>query len=294
MDLGIGVDVVASLDVHDHEGAERALEGEACEGVRREPVRVHSARVGDAVVDKPRVVVVLDESSFLLHGPLDRKGEGDAAPVDLHDPGLQEVDALGRLERIVQPRVPLRHHLHLDVVKVRARLLALTHIALGHVVVAVLPRHVEEEVGVDLGHLLHAVALAHGALGERLRLHLDQRLRALPHVAPRVVVPPAAELRRTLVDLERRPSVVVVPHALQRRLEGALPQATRPVGRRGSSRQTRRRRRQRRWSHRRRRRCLFSVLVSKRKRARTHKLMHDLLGAQRVGSLATGLAHELA
>ena len=75
----------------------------------------------------------------------------------------------------------IAHHLHLDVGEVGAALRLRLEVALGHVVVAVVPVHVEEEVGVHLRHLLHPEALAHRAVRKGLALHLNHKQQENTH-----------------------------------------------------------------------------------------------------------------
>ena len=74
-----------------------------------------------------------------------------------------------------------------------------------------------------LRHLLHAVALAHRAVGKRRVLHLHQRLARVPLVVLRVVVVADAQLGLPLVHLKLAPRVLRRLAREDRRLEHPLP-----------------------------------------------------------------------
>ena len=97
VNLWVRVDIIAALNVHNHQLTSRAVKGEAREGVRRKTMLV-AFRVP---IDESAVRVVLDEGALFLHGTLDCKNHRLAVPIDLHHESLQKVDALWRRERIV-------------------------------------------------------------------------------------------------------------------------------------------------------------------------------------------------
>mmetsp|Transcript_15616 Transcript_15616/g.51969 ORF Transcript_15616/g.51969 Transcript_15616/m.51969 type:complete len:395 (+) Transcript_15616:619-1803(+) len=213
--LRVRVHVVHALDVHHHQLAARGVEGEAREGVGRGAVQA-------VEVERAGVVVVLHVGAA-LDGALDTEEHLLAAALHLDHKRVQEVDRLWRREGVVVAREALGEHLHLDVGEVgpAARLALL--VPLGDVVVARGPVHAVEEGRRHLRHLLHAVALPHGALGEGLPLHLDHHLGQLPLPRTRVVVPALGELGGEGVHVHAVPRVVGRQRHPQRGLEQRAP-----------------------------------------------------------------------
>ena len=83
----------------------------------------------------------------------------------LDDKRVQEVHPLWWRGGIVQPRVALRDHLHLYVVEVTVAWRVGLKVALGDVVVAILPIHRVEEMGVDLDGGWEGGVGIHGEVG---------------------------------------------------------------------------------------------------------------------------------
>ena len=242
VDLRVRVDVAHALDVDDHQLPLRRLISKPTEGVRsRAVVVVHERRtdvaarwsssdfppgqlmslatllgaIGSGLIalselHEARVVAVLRVIAFDvdLHAEERPRGYAIDDALQLDDEGLQKVDLLRRWRNahIVLARVALRNHLHLDVHPVHV----VTHIleiALGHVIVAVLPVHPVKVRRADLRHLFHSIALAHRAVSKRRGLHLDERLCRAPLVLPNVIVPADGKLRGPLVDLVLHPGI---------------------------------------------------------------------------------------
>jgi len=162
------------------------------------------------VVNKTRIVVVLDEASTeavrAVDEALGAQCRSRGVVNELEHARGDDVNRLRRLELIKLVRIQRRLGLQPDVVE-GPRRVALRLVAFYDEILRLLPVEGVEALDVSKAQLLRSIALAHGALVKRLGRDLDQRLVDAPLLRFRVVAMPPDALRRALLELVLGPAV---------------------------------------------------------------------------------------
>ena len=221
------------------------------------------------VVNKTRIVVVLDEASTEAVRAVDEALGAQRRRLrvvhELQNARRYHMNRLRRLQFVELIRIQRRLGLQPDVVE-GPRRVALRLVAFYDEVLRPLPIQSVEALDVSKAQLLRSIALAHGTLIKRLGRDLDQRLVDAPLLCFRVVAVPPDALRRPLLELVLRPAV---GHLQQ--LARAGPDVLPQLGAGGAALQRR---------HRRRLRGVAAVLLDAGRLAAQHggwwRICHDV------------------